>query len=265
MEKLHVVTPVFNSCRYKSRYKLYNDFENRLLKNPNVVLHTIEASFGDRPHEITDPYHPNHIQVITNQEFFCKENLINICILRSVPSEANYIAWIDADVNWVRDDWAEETVHQLQHFDVVQMFSQVHDLGPNHEIIQNNTGFGYAYQHHLPHSQFDFKFLSPYNYDKSCFWHPGFAWAARRSALDVTGNLLDWAIVGAGDHLMALAFIGEIDKGYHENCSYGFRKAATEWQKKALKLQGNIGYVDGALIHHWNGKKKNRQYRERWQ
>ena len=34
---------------------------------------------------------------------------------------------------FTRTDWVQETLHQLQHFDVVQMFSTYSDLGPKHK------------------------------------------------------------------------------------------------------------------------------------
>jgi len=36
------------------------------------------------------------------------------------------------------------------------------------------------------------------------------------------------------------------------------------WQTRALRLNKNIGYVDGLLTHSWHGKKKDRKYGDRW-
>jgi hypothetical protein len=36
------------------------------------------------------------------------------------------------------------------------------------------------------------------------------------------------------------------------------------WQERASRvLQKNIGYVDTTILHHWHGKKKDRQYFDR--
>lgn len=42
---------------------------------------------------------------------------------------------MDADVQFSRADWAQETVQQLQHYHVVQMWSMCQDLNVDHEVM----------------------------------------------------------------------------------------------------------------------------------
>ena len=44
------------------------------------------------------------------------------------------------------------------------------------------------------------------------YFHSGFCWVARRSALEDVGGLIETAVVGSGDNHMALALIGKADK-----------------------------------------------------
>jgi arylsulfatase A-like enzyme len=44
----------------------------------------------------------------------------------------------------------------------------------------------------------------------------------------------------------------------------GYRRAIYEWQKRATKLQANIGFVDQFATHHWHGSKFRRFYGSRW-
>src|SRR5438309_37497 len=106
---LHVVTAISNPVRYKSRYRLYHEFEKHMLDS-GVKLWTIEMAFGDRPFEVTQAGNPQHFQVRGWTEVWHKENLLNLAIAR-LPADAEYIAWVDADVQFTRKDWAEETVH----------------------------------------------------------------------------------------------------------------------------------------------------------
>ena len=256
-DRLHVVTTIINPMRYKSRYKLYSAFENHV-KQAGATLTIVEVAFGERPFEVTQPNNINHVQLRTNTELWHKENAINLGINR-LPMDAKYIAWVDADVEFVRKDWAEETIHQLQHYDFVQMFSHAQDLGPNNEPLAPHTGFGFSYVKGL-------KPVDGYDYCKG--WHPGYAWAARRSSLDAVGGLIDFAILGSGDKHMAMGLIGQA--GQSLSAANGkfvgpYLDELVRWQDRAEKhIRRNLGYVPGMLLHGWHGKKKDRRYADRW-
>lgn len=130
---LHVVTVISNPARYLSRYRLYRQFEKHMADS-GAILHTVELAFGGREFEITEAGNPNHTQLRTNQQLWFKENLMNIGISR-LPADANYIATIDADLTFVKTDWVQETLHQLQHAPIVQLFSEVSNLSPNGELL----------------------------------------------------------------------------------------------------------------------------------
>ena len=141
-DRLHVVTAIINPQRFRSRYELYRAFQKRT-EDAGAILHTVEVAFGGRPFEVTEPSNPNNLQLrIAYQELWHKENALNVLIadvLRRHP-EAKYFAWIDADVQFSRPDWAQETLHQLQHYHVVQMFSMCQDLNIDHEVLAFDDG-----------------------------------------------------------------------------------------------------------------------------
>jgi len=117
---LAIVVPLVNPNRYRSRYALFRDFKEYAQSHPNVKVYTVEMAFGGRPFEVTHPDDPCDIQLRGTDELWHKENLINIGVSR-IPQDIRYIAWIDGDVSFLRPDIFEETVHQLQHYPVVQM------------------------------------------------------------------------------------------------------------------------------------------------
>lgn len=247
-DKFWVIVVISNPVRYKSRYELYQKFISKM-KGINVL--TVECAFGDRPFEVTEVGHPYHVQVRTFDEYWHKENLINIGLSR-LPSDWEYVAWIDADVEFVRPDWAMETVHQLQHYMVVQMFQNAIDLGPTGEMIQSHQGFMWAYLTGKPQGK-------GYTH-----WHPGYAWAARREAIDYLGGLYDVSF-GSGDHLMAWALLGQGVEQLPESMSAGYKESLADWQRRALQyLHLDVGFVPGTLIHNWHGKKRDRRYKDRW-
>lgn len=268
--QLHIIAPITNTCRYSSRYHLFEKFEKMVL-DAGAKLWVIEAAFANRPHVVTQAGNPQHIQLRTNSEIWHKENLINLAINR-LPYDWEYVAWIDPDVSFVRPDWINETLNQLQHFDIVQMFSVAHDLSPQYEIIRSQTGFMYRYRtegFNIP----DATDMEVTDYDgtrrlvpkKPYYAHPGYAWAAKRKAIDDLGGLLDKWILGSADYHMAYAMIGKAKQTINPNWTKHLKDLLLEWEQRAEKhIRRNVGYVSGSLLHYWHGRKKDRKYNDRY-
>ena len=124
---LHVVTPVFNAPRFKARWKHLHRFAKHV-QDSGAILHLVEATFGERePAAFDIPINGTYTRVKVKDELWLKENLINLGIQR-LPVDWEYVAWPDGDVLFVRPNWVGETIHQLQHYAVVQMFSEAVDV-----------------------------------------------------------------------------------------------------------------------------------------
>lgn len=251
-EPLYVVTVVTNSQRFRNRWKLYEDFAH-MVSYSGAILYTVEVAFGDREFVITQPDNQQHLQLRTTDELWVKEKAINLGV-QHIPLDWKYVAWIDADIDFVRPDWANETIHLLQHYDVIQMFSKATDLDANSEPLITHDGYMYAYAQGSLN-------LRRYPYEK---YHPGYAWAARRSAFDKLGGLLDIAILGSGDRHMAMALLSNVNRSYPKGISAGYLDALKQWQRRATLLQRNVGYMPGTITHAWHGPKVNRGYNTRW-
>jgi hypothetical protein len=253
--KLHVIVAISNTKRFASRYRLYRNFVEYVSLQPNVILHTVEMAFGERDFVLSDV--PNHIPVRGTHELWHKENLINIAASR-LPADWKYMAWVDSDIEFVREDWALETLHQLQHYSVVQMFSHAIDLGPNFEPIGTYDGFVYSME------RFGSYQGCANEYPKAVF-HSGYAWAWRKEAFDGVGGMIDTAILGAGDHHMAFSLYNEAGRSLPGKIE-AYAETIYLWQGRAQKaVNGNVGFMPGCLTHYWHGKKSDRRYKERWQ
>lgn len=234
-------------------------------------LVTIEATFGARQDSIVEKVHENHtvIHIRTSQEIWIKENLINVAISR-LPSTWKYVSWVDADISFARPDWVGETLQELQHFKVVQMFSESYDLNYRWECFEKHKGFMWCYKQdeenpHSPHikkPKEDYVATSP---GKFSYWHPGFCWAIRREAFEDLGGLIDWSILGGGDTFMAYALIGTIgERWMPRSLGPSGVKLLERWQERAERyIRRNVGYVKGAIFHHWHGSRKQRGYNDR--
>jgi hypothetical protein len=273
LQNLVVIAVCSNPVRFNSRYELYRRFAEAM-DQAGARMITVEQAFGERPFEITDAENPQHVQIRTVDELWHKENMINIGInyASQVWPDWKYCAWIDADVMPMTGSvrvWLEETVQQLQHYHVVQMFESAFDLDPNGTVT---SGAMTSFMSRYVKSGYQ----SP---KRGGYWkedayhelhgHPGYAWAATREALDnlggpIGGPLIDFAILGAGDRHMALGLIGCMEQSF-EHLNEQYRNALMQWQRRAERwVKRDVGFVPGSIYHFWHGKKKDRGYTDRW-
>jgi len=266
-DDFYVVAVISNPERYETRTRLFKEFMERM-KRYGVNLCIVELAFGDRQYEITDPTNPLHIRLRSDSSLWHKENLINIGISR-LPSNWKYVAWIDGDIDFVHPNWVDETIHELQHHPVVQMFEDSIDMGPDHQIMTTSKSFAYCYKKGLPYkgSRSAGKTGNAYyyTYGKGNYWHPGYAWAATKEAINILGGLFDLGIVGAGDHHMACCLIGDGKRSIPAGVTKEYRRQVLHWEERAARLNRNIGYIKGTIYHFWHGKKRDRQYKNRWE
>lgn len=280
---LYVVTAISNPNRYYSRYRLYQAFE-KMCEDAGAILYTVELATRDRHFEVTTHENPRHIQLRAPDILWHKENLLNIGISR-LPADWEYVAWIDADVQFARPDWAVEAVHQLQVYKVIQMWSHSIDLGPDYQTIAHCSSLYHTYSKNV-------NLLKPltdrrkvgtgvnlhrgnilekskqdgYCYANGNNMHTGYAWAARRSALSDLGGLGDIGILGAGDRHMSYALIGAVDQSMPSQVQPSYREYWREWQNRAERhIRRNVGIMPGTISHYWHGSKVHRRYQDRWQ
>ena len=250
---LYVITAMFNPLRYASRYRLFHAFRKHVA-DAGAILYTIELALRDRHHEVTSHANPRDIQVRGHSEIWYKENLQNVAV-QSLPADAEYIAFVDADFHFTRSDWATETVQMLQHHEAVQMYSgltyETHDHRTHGYL--NSFAFSHCNQGTIP---------KKYGHQGAV----GGAWAFRRSAFRKLGGLLDCCILGSGDWHMAFGMAMRED--YHPELTElrgvpEYVRAIKRWIDNAAVLNGNIGYVDCHAIHHWHGPMAKRGYTTR--
>ena len=249
VQTLYVILPYFNFAGFKRRRDLFIQFVERYAKTPGIRLVVSEA-LGPTPLPRL-PVH-KHITFQTDSHVWIKENLINMAV-KSLPRYWKYMAWIDADLEFLNTNWVEDTIKELQDADVVQMWRTAVNLGPHEEALKIDKSFAYMFVGSGT------KWTAS---DKYGFWHPGYAWACTRHAFTKMGGLPDWAILGSGDrHLaMSLAGLGQTScpGTIHENY-----KMMLRLYERSLK-NFKVSWVDGTIIHFWHGSFADRRYRERW-
>lgn len=254
LSKIHVITSLTNPIRYKSRYKLYDKWLKHM-HDSGINPWTVEVAFGHRKFH-TDPSNPRNLQMRSHNECWLKECSLNLLVQR-LPDDWEYVCVIDADVDFIEypcGGWLEETWHQLQHYEVIQMWENAIDMKSHGGVYQLHKSFMYCYLHN-----------EPYSGKYGSYYHPGFAWAYSRKAWNGFGGLIDHAILGSGDHHMANCLIGMGNRSLPKDIHQDYKDRVLAWEKNALStVKMDVGYLPTTIRHHFHGPKKARQYVQRW-
>lgn len=254
---LHVIGVISNPVRWHSRYRLAREFIERMECTANVKFYLVEAAYGDRRHELELKDHERYRSVKIHSNAWIKENLINVGVAQLFPYDWKYMAWLDCDILFRDPHWAQETLHQLQHFDIVQPWSQCADLGHHGNIVSLFHSFGYIHQRG---DRKQVKHDDGYQYA-----HSGMAWACtRRFWENLPRGLMDFCILGSGDWHMAWAAIGNVGQTLHFNLGPAYEKRCYDWQRGAVAISHKqVGFVQGRIEHFFHGNKINRYYKSR--
>lgn len=266
---VYVVGISSNPSRWHSRNRLAREWIEHMLGTPNVHLTIVEGQFGDRHHELAPkdlyeeksrpiPYY-DHLMLRLRSEAWVKESMINIGFRHVIAvHDAKYLAWIDMDVFFRDKHWAQEAMHQLQTYPVIQPWTDCADLGPHGGISRHFRSFGFQHQKGVRKQMHP---SQPYEYA-----HTGFAWCCTREFFEQVMGLADFPILGSSDHHMAFGMIGQIKNTIHRGMQPSFFELCSEWQDRAMMItHGQVGYSSGRIEHKFHGPKNRRYYRERWQ
>lgn len=262
---LDVVVPMTNPLRWKVREKQFAAFVKHM-KESGVRLTLVECAFGDRPHMFSDIDGINFVGVRSRTLCWNKENLINIGIAHLRP-DWEYVCWPDADIVFRDPQWASETVHALQHYGVVQNWSEAVSMGPDGQALD----LFHSFCKRLSRGDTVFKSDNA-KWDKDGgsypYPHPGYSWSATRDVIERVGGLFELGVSGSGDHHMAYGLCGKIAQSVpqmvRDRCP-SLLKHMQVWEKRAVHhVNENLGYVRGVIEHSFHGRPVDRKYWSRW-
>ena len=149
------------------------------------------------------------------------------------------------------------------------MFAEAHDLDPDGLILEQlplvrlQPRPRHPPQEGRPGYYGGTPAAGPVN-PRIAYWHhPGFAWAARarRSTPSAASSTSRWSARPTTSWPSRSSARGSTSSIPASRA--GYRKAVIDWQARALKLRGNLGYVPGTVLHHWHGRKASRKYWDR--
>lgn len=308
-EPLYAIIPYYNPWQWKSREK-HTIRAIKHFQDAGAVVVLVEAAFNRREFAFADSgldgspancgvlgndhrFKHKFIGVRTKDELWLKENLINIAAAQ-LPYDWQQLCWLDSDIHFVRPNWVGETIHKLQHYAFLQMFSHARDIAPNYEMLPeayphaDGEGFVSAWRNgKIPLDRVPGKckctckcnckdgkctFTSecdcrttypPYPYGVGRIW-PGLAWASTRWAWEAVGGLLDVAVWGGGDWHMANALIERTEGMMRNDLHKNYQKVVNQWyQRCRTHIRQNVGVLEGSVLHSWHGRKTERGYNQK--
>jgi hypothetical protein len=260
---LWAITSYFNPVRYRRRLSNFRTFRQRL----KVPLVAVELSYAD-DFELQEPDADILIRLRGGAVLWQKERLLNLA-LQALPESCRYVAWLDCDVVFGSEHWAESAVRLLERFGMIQLFRDAHYLSPDRAAPGSETDVELT----RPSAAFSISSGIP---ARTAIGHAlntragtsatGFAWAARRTLLGQHG-FFDACILGGGDRAMncaATQCFEEMAKRHYWNKRQQDRYAA--WAAPFYEsVRGEIGYLEGDIFHLWHGNMPDRNTRTRHQ
>jgi len=261
-KKIHCIMVISSPFLSERRYELAGQFLERMRAyEDSIVMYVVEMVYPSHPvFRLTSSTNPRHLQVRAPIPLWHKENMVNLGVHQLLPADWKTMAWIDADVEFESTRWAEDAHRLLQpggegggRYDVVQLFSYAVQLNHHDQATCILQSFGQQHVRGMPYETIPGVLNS---------WHPGYGYAITRELYDRMGGLLDRAICGGADRIMAFAFLGEIEKAMPRGVSEEFRRYCIAFQERMGNVR--LGYVPTVLRHYYHGDPTTRKYTARW-
>lgn len=246
---LGVLTCHFNPCGYKLPIENFHRFADGV-KRSGTPLYTIELVFGDQ-----EPQTNPDVLIrgdADDHRLWQKERLLNI-LIEQVGSRHDALAWIDADILFVRPDWPTAAMRCLETHAVAQLFDHSYQAAPNGHLVLGKPSTGSLYATRREDCvKFDLS-------------HPGFAWVGRSDWMMKHG-LLDTSVSGSGDLQMISGFVGRDLPINDRLAGTGWLHSVETWARTVHPdIRESLGFIEGAIVHLFHGFKRNRKYVDRWQ
>ncbi len=259
---LWAITSYFNPVGYKSRLANYRTFRKFLTAPLVAVELSFTGSFELQPGDADIL-----VQLVGGDVMWQKERLLNAA-MRHLPPECDAVAWVDCDIIFATDDWAERTRVALNEFAMVQLFGERCNLArdavvaspapPAVDFVAQSIGLKIA----TGRAQPDDLRVAGASWTRGAT--TGLAWASRRTLLG-KHRLYDSCILGNGDRAMVCAAIGRPDYGASAlQMNAGQMKHYAAWAEPFFAdVGGRVGYIDGRVFHLWHGAWQDRKHAQR--
>ena len=237
-----IITCHYNPAGWKSTRRNYQRFLHDI-SWWDVPVFSAEVAYDDQ--EFASESSWLKLRGTDSNFVWQKERLLNLLVER-LPENYTKIAWIDADIIFLDNDWIKKTKYALNNSGskLIHLWNKWHLTGPNGSVAETLLSVGHKGQ----------RYLDKENYN------PGGAWAGSRDLFP----LYDKHIVGGGDRACFEAWMG-IDYSCRFVDAPAMQIDYNEWGELAYKkVQKNVTSLEFDLAHMYHGSRNDRQYVNRW-
>jgi hypothetical protein len=264
MTDLHVFAVYANPQRWRSRLLNFQRFETQIL-GVGSPLTTVELQYGARDWDLPLRAGVLRIRLRAKDLLWHKENCLDLAAAYTPDWQA--CVCIDGDIHIVDPNWPTQTLLALDVHPVVQVSSELAFLGPNGQQVSKGTSLMQLVM--IARKGGELPPAGPYSPETPIelkgHGYPGAAWAYRRETWDKLGGLLSRGICGGADHHMATGLWNIKQAGEPASITPAYGRYIKSWQERAWRLvEGDVGLVEGLVVHYWHGPYKNRGYETRW-
>lgn len=260
------ITTYFNPMHWRKRRANYRVFRQHL----RIPLVAVELGY-DGQFDLEPGDAEILVQIPGEDVMWQKERLFNVA-LAQVPLDVGKIACLDSDICFERGDVWQAANRLLEKMPIVQLFSHVYYLPPNHpldfQIMRETQVSGPAFgwfksQGHSPLELCKPSWTNPNDYPPVTY---GIGWAFRRELFAERG-LYDAWVVGGGTRVHFFAAHGHWrEAGDAFLFSEPMREHYRQWSEGFHDdVRGRWGFVPGEVAHLWHGSMARRKHRRRYE
>jgi hypothetical protein len=254
------ITSFFNPAGYEARRANYRIFRENL----SVPLVAVELAFeddfalGDDDAEIV-------IRLTGGDVLWQKERLLNIA-LKAVPPHVRKVVWLDSDIVFASDDWAERTSDALETYPLLQPYTRAYAMpkGWRPGLDPESTpeewqAVAWQIATGMPIAEVLERKVDVHRTSY------GYAWAARRDLLDAHG-LYDLCILGGGDTALTRAAYQRPNPTVRfQLWDQPHADHYLAWARRfGEDVRGAVGSVEGTVYHLWHGTFADRRHYSRY-
>jgi hypothetical protein len=254
-KRLGIVCCYFNPCNYLSKFLNYIKFIDYFAKFDVDVL-TVE-SYEDTSQYRINQYSDNIISIKSDSVFWQKENLLNIGIDHLHKNEYEYIMWIDADIEFVDDNWPDLMIKSVEAYGISQIFRYATRKIDHKKYTTSKSACYYTEN------------TDPTNDTKTLLkreGEPGYGYCYHRSFFD-KHRLFDKAIMGTGDflNLIGLFHTEQFNKlmstdRFFTGITTDFLNCFCDWSASVSSWGEYVGYANVDINVSYHGRVQDRQY-----
>ena len=222
-ELLYVITIVTNPCQNSLKTHYYEEFAERMEKINNVRLITAEVSYMGLPFILTQPhFEPFNIQIRVQTPLNLKYNILNY-VISKLPQEAEFVAWVDFNIEFLNENWVQDTLEILKNHNLVKLYKDCLLLNKDSNILGSTTALIRNQKNQKGYSNFErIMMLERYS---------GTAWAARKEFITSIGGFLDLCVTNENDEIISSCLEGKVEDVLPQNLAIEFAQILKDWQK----------------------------------